>query len=128
MDKIKVSDAEWRIMKVLWGGADRTLGEIIEALGEENHWSYTTVRTLLVRLVEKKAVEADKSTGVYRYRAIYDEKECVKVEVRSFLSRVFDNSPVRLIAALVEDGEIDEKERKEILRLLSELHGEEENK
>ena len=128
MDKIKVSDAEWRVMKVLWSGADRTLGEIIEALGEENRWSYTTVRTLLVRLVDKHAVEADKSSGVYRYRAIYDEKECVKVEIRSFLSRVFDNSPTRLIAALVEDGEIDEKERKEILRLLSELHGEEEKK
>ena len=125
MEKIKVSDAEWRIMKVLWNGADKTLGEIIEALGKENRWSYTTVRTLLVRLIDKKAVEADKTSGVYRYRAIYDEKECVKEEIRSFLSRVFDNSPTRLMAALVEDGEIDEKERKELLRLLSELRGKE---
>ena len=123
MEQIRISDAEWKIMKTLWNSESpaMTLGEIISALGEDNRWSYTTVRTLIVRLIDKGAVSADKTTGVYRYSAVQDEKECIGEEVKSFISRVFDDHPSRLVASLVRDGDISETERKEILRLLSEI-------
>ena len=122
MEQIRISDSEWKIMKVLWNSESAlTLGEIIAALGEDSHWSYTTVRTLIVRLEGKGAVMADKTTGVYRYSAALDEKECIGEEVRSFISRVFDDRPSKLVASLVKDGEISEKERSEILKLLSEI-------
>jgi len=123
MEQIRISDSEWKIMKVLWNtdGTAFTLGEIISALGEDSHWSYTTVRTLIVRLTDKGAVNADKTTGVYRYSAALNEQECIGEEVRSFISRVFDDKPSKLVASLVRDGEISEKERSEILKLLSEI-------
>ena len=73
MEQIRISDAEWKIMKTLWNSESpaMTLGEIISALGEDNRWSYTTVRTLIVRLIDKGAVSADKppvSTATARYR------------------------------------------------------------
>ncbi len=123
MEQIRISDSEWKIMKTLWNADGRvmSLGEIITALGEESKWSYTTVRTLIVRLMEKGAINADKTTGVYRYSAKLDEKECIGEEVRSFISRVFDDSPSRLVASLVHDGKMNEKEKSEILKLLSEI-------
>jgi len=122
MEQIRISDSEWKVMKVLWNAdTGLTLGEINSLLGEDSHWSYTTVRTLIVRLEGKGAVKADKTTGVYRYSAALDERECVGEEVRSFISRVFDDSPSRLVASLVRDGEISEKEKSEILRLLDEI-------
>ena len=125
MEQIRISDAEWKIMKTLWNSESpaMTLGEIISAMGEDNNWSYTTVRTLIVRLIDKGAVNADKTTGVYRYSAALDEKECIGEEVRSFISRVFDGSPSHLVASLVRDGDISEKERAEILRLLGQIDG-----
>ena len=123
MEQIRISDSEWKIMKILWGCApgSMALGEIISALGEDCDWSYTTVRTLIVRLTDKGAVNADKTTGVYRYSAALNEQECIGEEVRSFISRVFDDKPSKLVASLVRDGEISEKERSEILKLLSEI-------
>ena len=62
MKRIKISDAEWEIMKALWSNSTErgmTLGEIVRALDENNMWSYTTIRTLLVRLITKGAVTAD---------------------------------------------------------------------
>jgi type II pantothenate kinase len=55
---VKISEAEWSIMKVLWDGcaqSDRgmTLGEIVYALSETSDWSNTTIRTLIIRLAEK---------------------------------------------------------------------------
>ena len=124
MRRIKISDAEWEIMKALWSNtSDRgmTLGEIVRALDEDNLWSYTTIRTLLVRLISKGAVAADRTTGVYRYTTVSSKDECITNEVRSFVDKIFDNSPSQYIAALVRDGELDSKEKNEIIRILADI-------
>ena len=56
MNDVKISDAEWAVMKVLWhrGAQGMSLKEIDEAVKEQG-WSYTTVRTMVGRLVEKDA-------------------------------------------------------------------------
>ena len=53
--QISISDAEWTIMKALWQSEDKkmTLKEIAEAVADSG-WSYTTVRTMVGRLVEKE--------------------------------------------------------------------------
>jgi BlaI family penicillinase repressor len=124
MRRVKISDAEWEIMKALWSNtSDRgmTLGDIVRALDEDNMWSYTTIRTLLVRLISKGAVAADRTTGVYRYSTVLSKDECITNEVRSFVDRIFDNSPSQYIAALVRDGKLNEHEKNEIMRILAEI-------
>ena len=69
--QISISDAEWTIMKALWQSEDKkmTLKEIAEAVADSG-WSYTTVRTMVGRLVEKEAIEADEShPRNFRYSA-----------------------------------------------------------
>jgi len=118
--RLKISEAEWVIMKVLWNNEGRplTLGDIVKQLENYSDWSYTTIRTLIIRLCEKSAVTIDKTTGIYKYAPAINREDCVKDELKSFISRVFDNSPSKYIAALVSDGEITESEKKEILRIL----------
>lgn len=123
---MKISEAEWSVMKVLWDGYEKkkqgmTLGEIVTAVSEITDWSNTTVRTLIVRLSEKGAVEIDKTMGIYKYIPIASKEECVKSEVESFLERVFDNSAYKLMASLVRGGKITPKEKKDIIDILNEI-------
>ena len=123
---VKISEAEWSIMKVLWEGCESsgrgmTLGEIVQNLAESTGWSNTTIRTLIIRLAEKGAVEIDKSTGVYKYTPKTSKSDCVKCEVDSFVERVFDNSAYSLMASLVRGGKLTAKERQDIIRILSEI-------
>ena len=123
---VKISEAEWSIMKVLWDGcaqSDRgmTLGEIVAALAETSNWSNTTIRTLIIRLAEKDAVDIDKTTGVYKYIPRTSKEDCVKSEVESFVERVFDNSAYKLMASLVREGRLTEKEKKDIINILNEI-------
>lgn len=125
---VKISEAEWSIMKVLWEGCERTgrgltLGEIVQGLAEQTGWSNTTIRTLIIRLAEKGAVDIDKSTGVYKYTPKTSKSDCVKSEVDSFVKRVFDNSAYNLMASLVREGNLTEKERKDIIEILREIDG-----
>ena len=120
---LKISEAEWSIMKVLWdgceeGGRGMTLGEIVQCLTESTGWSNTTIRTLIVRLAEKGAVNIDKKTGVYKYTPKTPKSDCVKTEVDSFVERVFDNSAYNLMASLVKSGKLTDKEKEDIIEIL----------
>ena len=123
---VKISEAEWSIMKVLWEGCDKmdrgmTLGEIVSELSCSTGWTNTTIRTLIISLAEKGVVEIDKTTGVYKYNPITSKSDCVKSEVDSFIERVFDNSAYNLMTSLVKSGNLSESERKDIIKTLSEI-------
>ena len=123
---VKISEAEWSIMKVLWDGCENsergmTLGEIVARLSETSDWSNTTIRTLIIRLAEKGAVDIDKTTGVYKYTPRTSKEDCVKSEVESFIERVFDNSTYKLMASLVRAGRLTDKEKKDIIHILNEI-------
>ena len=123
---VKISEAEWSIMKVLWDGCDETdrgmtLGEIVQKLAEPTGWSNTTIRTLIIRLAEKGAVSIDKTTGVYKYTPKSSKSDCIKCEVDSFIERVFDNNAYNLMASLVKGCRLTEKERKEIIDILDKI-------
>ncbi len=122
---LKISEAEWSIMTVLWDGCEEngrgmTLGEIVGRLADTSDWSSTTIRTLLIRLAEKGAVVIDKTTGVYKYTPATVRSECIRSEVDSFVDRVFAGSAYDLVAFLIKADKLNEAERQEIQALLGE--------
>ena len=123
---LKISEAEWSIMKVLWDRSTdnergMTLGEIVAELSNATDWTNTTIRTLIIRLAEKGAVAIDKTIGVYRYIPKMSKSDCIHSEVESFVERVLDNSTYGLMASLVQEGNLTEKERHDIIKILNEL-------
>lgn len=116
-----ISDSEWKIMKVLWDEPSLTLREIDERVKSAG-WSYTTVRTLVTRLTEKGAIEADRSNpGNFKYSPILSEKECTMSETKSFLDKVFDGKKSKLVASLTRDSSLTVEETKTLLALLEKI-------
>ena len=50
---MQISNAEWRIMKIIWMEGKQTSRDLIAVLSERFDWSKSTIKTLLTRLVEK---------------------------------------------------------------------------
>lgn len=118
---LNISDSEWKIMQVVWAEPNLTLRQIYEKLADST-WSYTTVRTLVTRLVEKGALDADKTIPKnFKYYAAVSETECKKREVKSFLDRVFDGSAKMMISALTMESNLSEKEQQELLALIEKM-------
>ena len=117
---LSISESEWKIMKVLWEKPELTLKEIAAGL-EDTEWSYTTIRTLVTRLVEKGAVAADKTSGNFKYYPAVSESECKSKEASRFLSRVFDGSVSMLVSTLTRDSGLTEEERKELMSIIEKM-------
>ncbi len=123
MSKYNISEAEWKVMECLWGKSNLTLKEIAESL-KDTDWSYTTIRTLVTRLLEKGVVGADKSSSSnFRYFPIAPEKECRVQETKSFLTRVFDGSVAMMLSTLVKQEELSKEEISELKKIIDSMDG-----
>lgn len=114
----RISESEWRVMKVLWERSPLTAGEIVEVLVPQTRWKAKTVKTLLNRLVSKGALGFDRAGRAYRYYPQVSERECVLEESRSFLQRVYGGTLLPMVAALIEEQELSAGEIQDLKRIL----------
>ncbi len=113
-----ITEAEWKVMKVLWGKAPLSAMEIINALAGTEEWHPNTVKTLLSRLHKKKALGVEKQKNLYLYRPLVTEAECVKAESDSFLHRVFGGSVKPLLVHFVEKQNLSPEDLDELRKIL----------
>lgn len=115
----KISDTEWEVMRVVWARHPITAAEIIERLmAADPSWHPKTARTLLARLVRKKALDYEPQGRSYVYEPLISEKECVAVASESFIARVFGGSLRPLLAHFVEHQKLTSQDLEEVRRLL----------
>ena len=119
-DVPRMSDAEWRVMKVVWALKAATAKEVVEALARETAWKLQTIQTLMSRLVQKRALAADKSSREHVFTALVAERECRQAASHSFLARVFDGEIAPFLACLLERKKLSRKEAEDLRRILEE--------
>ncbi|GAA0722384.1 mecA-type methicillin resistance repressor MecI [Clostridium malenominatum] len=123
MSKYNISESEWKVMVCLWDEPNLTLKQIADKL-KDTKWSYTTIRTLVTRLMEKGIIDADKtSTSNFKYFPVAPEKECKVEETKSFLTRVFDGSISMMVSTLARQEELSRKEVEELKKIIESMDG-----
>ncbi len=114
----RIADSEWHVMKVLWEDSPHTANEVVERLSDGLSWSPRTVKTLLNRLVKKKALGFRQEGRVYHYFPKVNEEDCARAERDSFLQRVYGGALTPMVAQLIEEEEFDAEELAELRALL----------
>lgn len=126
MSGFNISEAEWKVMECLWKEPNVTLKQISDNL-KDTKWSYTTIRTLVTRLMEKGAIDADKSSASnFRYFPVIPEKECRLQEAKNFLTRVFHGSASMMLSTLVRQEELSAEEFAQLKKIIESMEGGEE--
>lgn len=107
-------------MRIVWKHHPVTATEIIKALAAEDAtWHPKTARTLLNRLVQKKALSYERSGRVYHYIPLVQEEDCIAHQSESFLERVFGGSFTPLLAHFVKRQRIKPAELDELRSILA---------
>jgi len=115
---IRISEAEWLVMKALWAKAPAASRDIVAAVAPETHWNAKTILTLVRRLVDKGAVGFTRTARINLYFPKVTEREGVKMETRSFLKRIFGGSLQPMLAHFVREAELSEQDVAELRRIL----------
>ena len=115
---MKLSEAEWQIMNALWGKYPATAKEIMERVYHDNKWAYTTVKTMLSRLVNKEAVIEKKIGNTSIYNPLLSKEKAQKSALKIFFNRILDGTVEPLMHFLTDEKSISKKEREKIIQLL----------
>jgi BlaI family transcriptional regulator, penicillinase repressor len=112
------TDGELEILKILWETEPAGLGQIHSVLEERRGVAITTVATMLKMMLAKEMVKREDGPRGYLWTARVSRKAAVSGLLGKLVQHVFDGSARRLVAHLIEEGEIDDRERAEILKIL----------
>jgi len=117
-----LTEAELRLMDVLWEKGPSTVSFVAEALPKELGLAYNTVLTTMRILEEKGYLKHTKAEDAraFVYSAVVGRDEAGRNAVRYLVSRFFRNSPELLVLNLLEDEELDAKELQRIRKLIAE--------
>jgi BlaI family transcriptional regulator, penicillinase repressor len=115
-----VSNAEWEVMKVLWDNGPMAARDVFAALPEGHGWASKTVKTLLSRLVAKGALDYEQVGNSYLYRPAHTRRQMTRKEVKGFVDRVLQGSPLTMLAHFIEQHDLTPEEIEQLRRLLEE--------
>jgi predicted transcriptional regulator len=111
---ITLTEAELRLMKLLWERGESAVGELVAAMPDHAPLAYNSVLTT-IRILEQKGYVIHRQEGrAFLYSPCVAEQEASRSEVQHMLQRFFGNSRERLLLSLLGDGEIT---REELARL-----------
>ena len=113
-----LTEAELRIMNVLWDRGSATVHEVLEAFPAKPAVAYNSVLTI-IRILEKKGyVKHVKDKRAHVYIPRMNRKDATRFEVRHLVSRFFGNSHEQLVLNVLEESSIDAEELDRLRQLL----------
>ena len=115
---MKLTEAEWQIMKALWEKHPATARDVMDRLPAGVKWAYTTIKTMLTRLVEKKVIREAKQGNTSVYDPLISQRKARLSAFRSLLETAFDGAMGPLVHFLVEEEQLTPKQRKELAKLV----------
>ncbi|MGK7296223.1 MAG: BlaI/MecI/CopY family transcriptional regulator [Candidatus Wenzhouxiangella sp. M2_3B_020] len=121
---MQVSRAESQVMEYLWAHPSATAGEVCDALGPENDWSEATVKTLLNRLLNKGAIDAERDGRRFRYVAVLRREDWLLSESSRMVDRLFDGRLAPLVSHFSDHGKLSRRDLEELRELIERLDDE----
>ena len=115
---VTLTEAELRLMDVLWLKGPSTVQQVLEALPRKSQLAYNSVLTT-IRILEKKGyVRHIKDGRAHVYRPLVEQAEASRSEIRHLAHRFFKNSHEMLVLNILEDRGVDAEELKRLRHLL----------
>lgn len=108
------------IMKVVWRLGETTVRDVYEALRAERPIAYTTVMTTMKTMEARGHLKKRTEGRAYVYQAVEPKKRALRKIVKNFIDRVFNGSAEPLLAHLVEERRLSEKDLAALTRMIRE--------
>jgi predicted transcriptional regulator len=115
---VTLTEAELRIMNVLWQRGSGTVQQVLDGLPPKLALAYNSVLTT-IRILEKKGyVEHKKDGRAHVYAPIVQRTDATRSEISNLVSRFFKNSHEQLVLNILEDRGVDSGELDRLRKML----------
>jgi predicted transcriptional regulator len=115
-----LTDAELRLMEVLWRKGSATVSDVVESLPKSVPLAYSTVLTTLRILENKGYVRHNKEGRAFVYLPVVGREQARENAVTHLVRRFFENSPELLMLNLLEQKKVAPEELRRLRKRIEE--------
>jgi len=116
--EIELTEAEWTIIKAIWEQEPCTAPAIQQLLEPETAWTYSTVRTLMDRMVTKGSLAANKERNVTLYSSVITRTQAQRGELLYALRNAFNGALTPMVQCLIESKDLNAEELAQLESLI----------
>jgi len=118
MAALELFDSEWAILQVVWELEPCAAPTVQEALQKDKGWAYTTVKTLMDRMVTKGLLKTERIRNLYLYRSAVTRAQAQRSEILRAVKRAFDGALTPMVQFLIENEKLSDEDCRELERLI----------
>jgi BlaI family transcriptional regulator, penicillinase repressor len=118
--QIELTEAEWTIIKAVWEKEPCTAPDVQQKLAKETEWTYSTVRTLMDRMVAKGLLAAEKVRNLTLYRSAVTRAQAQRGELGYALKHAFNGALTPLVQCLLDTNEVTREELDRLKQIIGE--------
>lgn len=116
-----ITSAESHVMEALWRREPLTADELVAEVGSAQSWGEATVKTLINRLLKKKAIKSERAGGKHGYRPLIARNDYVQAESQGLLDRLFDGQLAPMISHFAQHRALKAEEIARLKRVIEAL-------
>lgn len=124
MNRITLSDGEWKLMNLLWESSPRTIAQLVSALKNDTGWTKGTIFMMLTRMAEKGAVHYEEGGRSKLFYPLLKKEDAASDETKSFLSKVYGGSVGLMVASMVGQKALTQEDIEALYTILREAEKE----
>jgi BlaI family penicillinase repressor len=106
--KYDITEGEWAILQVVWDSQPCAAPTVQEVLQSEKDWTYSTVKTMMDRMVAKGLLKTEKIRNLILYNAAVTRKEAQHSEIMRTVKRAFDGAFTPMMQFLLDSNKLSE--------------------
>ena len=114
----ELTEAEWAIIDAVWLNQPCAAPTIVEALQEQKDWTYSTVKTLMDRMVAKGLLKTERIRNLILYRSAITKKEAQKTEIMRAVKRAFDGALTPMMQFMLENHNLSKDQLSQLERMI----------
>jgi BlaI family penicillinase repressor len=119
-NELDLFETEWAILQVVWEREPCAAPDVQETLAERKKWAYTTVKTIMDRMVKKDLLSVEKIRNLNLYRSQVTRKQACKSEITRTIKRAFAGAISPMMQFMVENEDIPDAEIDQLEKLIRE--------
>jgi len=106
----ELTEAEWDIIQVVWEHEPCAAPAVQEELVARKQWTYSTVKTLMDRMVTKGLLTTERIRNLILYRAAISQQDAQRGELMRTVKRAFGGVFTPMMQFLLESDTLSQKE------------------
>ena len=114
----ELTEGEWAIIQAVWEKEPCAAPAVQEELEARKNWHYSTVKTLMDRMVTKGLLTTERIRNLILYRSAITRVQAQKGEIMRAVKRAFDGALTPMMQFMLDEHNLSQKQLAELESLI----------